>query len=130
MNTFGRYVLLQVPGWLFAALAVIGLYQWKQISFRVAAALLVLWVVKDFVYYPLVRTAYEGTVRTGAERLIGSVGLAKGRLAPRGYVQIRGELWRAEADTTDREIPPGSNVRVIAARGLTLTVTPDPPIKG
>jgi membrane protein implicated in regulation of membrane protease activity len=81
--------------------------------------------VKDVVFYPFVRTAYESGVRTGAERLIGARGVAREALAPRGYVHVKGELWCAEAEAPEASIPPGSRVRVRGTRGLTLIVAED-----
>jgi membrane-bound serine protease (ClpP class) len=60
---------------------------------------------------------------TGVEGLIGTQGRARDALTPDapGYVQVRGELWRA---TSDRPIAPGQPVRVLDVHGLSLTVEP------
>jgi membrane-bound serine protease (ClpP class) len=110
---------------MLTALFLIGLQHWMELSLRVTLGLFLLWVVKDFIFYPFVRTAYESRVKTGTERLIGARGVAQGQLDPRGYVQVRGELWRAEAEPSNRPILPGSPIRVRAAHGLTLLVTAD-----
>jgi membrane-bound serine protease (ClpP class) len=76
--------------------------------------------------YPLLRTAYESGVKTGAERLIGARGVAQDELSPRGYVRVRGELWQAEVEPSDDPLAPGapgSPVKVLAAEGMTLIVT-------
>lgn len=125
MSTLTRYVLLQVPGWGLAALVLIGLRYWVGLPFWAAIGLFLLWVVKDFVFYPFVRSAYESGVRTGAEQLVGVRGVAQGQLNPHGYVRVRGELWWAEAESGDQPVPPGSPIKVRAARGLTLVVTTD-----
>ncbi len=72
--------------------------------------------------YPLLRTAYESGAKTGSEQLIGARGIAQDELAPHGYIRVRGELWRAEANPIDTAIPAGSRVKVVAAKGMTLTV--------
>ena len=82
-------------------------------------------VVKDFIWYPSMRTAYESNVRTGAEQLTDAQGVVQTELNPQGYVQVRGELWRAEVEHDAAPIARGSPVRVQAARGLTLIVTAD-----
>jgi membrane protein implicated in regulation of membrane protease activity len=125
MSTLTKYLLLQVPGWLFIALLAIGLRRWIALPLWVAIGLVVLWVVKDFVLYPFVRTAYEPNVRTGSTQLIGARGVAQQRLAPHGYVYVHGERWRATAEPSDVPIAPGTPVRVRAAHGLTLSVTTD-----
>ena len=126
MATLTRYVLLQVPGWMLAALLLIGLQYWIGVSLWVIIGLFFLWVVKDFIIYPFVRTAYQAGVKTGTDQLVGAQGVAhQKRLDPRGYVRVRGELWRAEAEPGDKPISPGSPIRVQAAHGLTLIVTID-----
>lgn len=124
MEAFRRYILLQLPGWLLAAVVLYGLWQWAQLSGRLAGGLFVIWIAKDFVFYPLVRRAYESGVRTGAERLIGERGIARQQLAPRGYVLVRGELWHAEVQSGGPPIAAGSPVEVTGAHRLTLVVTP------
>lgn len=125
MRTLTRYLLLQVPSWLLVALLLAGLHQWIALSPWVAIGLLVLWVAKDFVLYPSVRSAYEPSAQSASEQLIGMQGIARERLAPYGYVQVRGELWRATAEPLDRPILPGTPIRVRHADGLTLIVSAD-----
>lgn len=122
MSTLTKYLLLQVPGWVLAILVLtflryaIGLPHWVSIG------LFCLWLIKDLVMYPLLRTAYESGVKTGVEQLIGTRGVAYNELSPRGYVRVRGELWQAEVRPSDPPVPPGSPVRVLAADGMTLIV--------
>ncbi|MCS6925457.1 MAG: NfeD family protein [Candidatus Binatia bacterium] len=127
MTTFTRYTLLQVPSWLLLALLLIGLHHWIALSPWVAIGLLALWVVKDFLLYPFVRSAYEPSAQSASKQLIGTQGIARERLAPHGYVQVRGELWRAIAEPPDRPILPGTPIRVRDADGLTLIVSADSP---
>lgn len=59
---------------------------------------------------------------TGAEGMIGLAGKAKTRLAPKGTVEVRGELWQAVAESVlDVDDP----VRVVGMDGLTLRVRRD-----
>ena len=87
--------------------------------------LLCLAVVKDFVLYPFVRSAYESDAKTGAERLVGVGGKVQRAINPRGYVRVNGELWRAETELIDQPLPSGSPVTVRSFRGLTLIVVPE-----
>ncbi len=67
------------------------------------------------------------TVRGGSEGMVGEVGVVRKPLDPRGKVFVRGELWDALADPSERggaELTPGSRVRVEAVDGLTLRVVP------
>ena len=58
---------------------------------------------------------------TGREGLVGEVGVVRTRLAPRGQVFVRGELWNAESESP---VEPGDSVRVAKIEGLTLRVVP------
>jgi membrane-bound ClpP family serine protease len=125
MHTFTRYLLFQIPGWVIAALVLMGLREWTGLSFWGAIAIFVLWVIIDFALYPFLRNSYERNVETGSERLIGERGVAKEWLRPEGYVQVHGHLWRAVAEPKNQPISPESPVRVVSADGLTLTVKQD-----
>jgi membrane protein implicated in regulation of membrane protease activity len=126
-SPFGKYVLLQVPGWLMAALLLLNVQHWFAFSSWVAYAGVAAWMLKDFVLYPLVRTAYEFDVKTGVEQLIGDQGVVQNELAPRGKVRIRGELWSAEIEPGAQPLAQGEQVRVLGAQGLTLIVAAESP---
>ncbi len=55
----------------------------------------------------------------------GARGIAKERLAPSGYVFVRGELWKAVLMKGSPPIEEGEGVLVHAKEGLTLVVQPD-----
>jgi membrane protein implicated in regulation of membrane protease activity len=124
----GKYVLLQIPGFVLVALVLAGAVRWWGLSHRLALGLLAVWVLKDIVLFPLLRIAYEpGGGGGGAESLVGARGVASETLASTGYVRVGAELWRAElASGEGGAIPSGARVRVRAVRGLTLIVEPDP----
>ena len=54
--------------------------------------------------------------------MIGMQGIAQDRLAPGGYVQVRGELWQAELMGGGTPVEKGAAVKVRKTRGLTLIV--------
>jgi membrane-bound serine protease (ClpP class) len=62
-------------------------------------------------------------VMTGAEGMIGLEGRARDTLEPGipGYIDMRGELWRA---SSRQPVAAGQPVRVVAINGLTLIVEP------
>ena len=64
------------------------------------------------------RTQWRRAV-TGAEGMIGAIGVAKRRLAPVGTVLVHGEYWTAESDEMVDE---GERVEVTAVDGLMLRV--------
>lgn len=125
MRTFGRYLLLQMPGLFLTGLILLILWEWAGLSGRLAVLLFLLWLGKELVMFPFVRRAYEPGAGTGAERLIGETGVVRRSLDPRGYVQLRGELWRAEVAPGAQPIPEGACVKVVGAHRLTVTVAPD-----
>ncbi|HYL82046.1 MAG TPA: nodulation protein NfeD, partial [Candidatus Acidoferrum sp.] len=63
--------------------------------------------------------ALHSRTATGPEGLVGEVGVVRSRLAPRGQIFLRGELWNAECEMP---IEAGESVRVTAVDGLTLRV--------
>jgi len=63
--------------------------------------------------------ALHSKTTTGIEGLVGEVGVVRTRLAPRGQIFLRGELWNAEGEG---EVEVGESVRVTGMNGLTLRV--------
>ncbi|MEO8287761.1 MAG: nodulation protein NfeD [Chloroflexota bacterium] len=78
-----------------------------------------------FFFYAIYKVVKSRNMRptTGLENLVGSIGHTRTDLAPEGMVFVEGELWQAK--TLDGSIPSGAPVRVLAANGLTLLVTPE-----
>jgi membrane-bound serine protease (ClpP class) len=64
-------------------------------------------------------------VQSGAEGLIGHVGIVRRRIDPLGDVAVDGELWRARRSWAAGDEPPpaeGDRVVVDSVHGLTLLV--------
>ncbi|HVB35713.1 MAG TPA: nodulation protein NfeD [Candidatus Acidoferrales bacterium] len=79
-----------------------------------------LWVVMlAFVVRIVLRTRHAAPL-TGVQRVIGSVGVAKTDLAPKGVVLVNGEDWDASADPAP--IARGEKISVLEIHGLTLRV--------
>ena len=69
-------------------------------------------------------TAAKGARRrpvTGVEGMIGSVGIAKTDLNPRGQIALQGEIWEAISHTPIRQ---GEAAEVMSVEGLTVKVAP------
>ncbi len=131
MSTLQRYLLYQLPGWALAGLALVSLLFSGWIETRVAAVGWLLWVIKDFALYPLLRSAYERSEGGPVDALIGASAVARERLAPEGYVRVRGELWRArvvsedgggDADSDPVSVEIGTELEVVAVEGARLLV--------
>jgi membrane protein implicated in regulation of membrane protease activity len=120
MTPLQRYLVLQLPGWVAVAAALIVLHWLTGWPAWIVPAGLGLFVAKDLVMYRLVRD----TLRSAPPGLVGVRGRAVEALAPRGWVRVAGELWRAE--TTGPAIAAGEEVVVREVRGLTLRVEAGP----
>lgn len=69
--------------------------------------------------------ANRRSVRSGAEGLIGQIGVVRRSLDPVGQVMVDGELWRARRSWAEEDDPPpaeGEPVVVDHVNGLTLSV--------
>ena len=119
-----RYTLLQLPaiGLLFIVLVLVE--RWVVISDWVFWGSIILWITKDVILFPFTWRAYDWDSSSGDRSLVGARGLTKDRLAPSGFIQIRGELWKAEVWGEARPIEEGERVEVREMKGLTLLVQP------
>lgn len=119
-----KYLVLQIPGWIFASLVLGFLVHEHDLSQRTAALLFGLWLVKDFVLFPILRIAYEPSDPGGTQSMVGRLGTARESLDPEGYVKVGAELWHARVVDGLAPLEPGTVVRVIEVRELTLHVEP------
>jgi membrane protein implicated in regulation of membrane protease activity len=83
------------------------------------------WIVKDVVLFPFIWRAYDWDRPGRSRSMVGKRGIAKEKLAPSGYIQIHGELWRAERLGEGPPIEEGQPVRVKKMEGLTLFIVLD-----
>jgi membrane-bound serine protease (ClpP class) len=75
-----------------------------------------------FVIMMIAVRAQRIPVRTGEESMIGRMGVARTVLAPKGSVQVGGELWSAELEGDVTKLPAGTRVKVIRVDGLRVIV--------
>ena len=122
MSAWKKYLLLQIPGWILAVLLLAVLHRRLNLPLWAAIVLYLVYVGKDFILYPYLRSAYTSESKTGAEKLIGAEGRVQQQLDPEGYVRVHGELWRAVADPPGETIPQGSRIHVREAHGMRLVV--------
>ena len=127
-RTAFKYTLVQLPSWLLMAAIMFLLRHWFALPLWLVWTVIAFWVAKDAALFPLMRRAYEPGERTFGS-LIGERGTSRERLAPSGYILVRGELWRAEVQG-GRGVEAGEEVEVQATRGLTLLVRPAEKGKG
>lgn len=119
-----RYWLLQLPALALLVLILVYAQRWVDLPAWIFWGSLAIWVVKDAVLYPFVWRAYDWDRSKDSNSMVGVKGIAKELLAPSGYVQVRGELWKAELAEGVQSVEEGEPVLVQEVRGLTLIVKP------
>ena len=119
-----RYALYQIPDMVIFVLILFVLHQWVDLSLWFYIGLVSLWMVKYVLAFSFVWPAYDKPRPGGVKALIGTEGIAEGRLDPTGYIRVHGELWRAEVIGKTIPIEKGQTVLIEKACGLTLLVKP------
>lgn len=117
-----RYSLIQLPGAVIALLVLILVRRWLGFDYWIVWLGLFLWVAKDAALFPFVWRSYDWEVAQGTDAMIGERGVAEERLAPSGYVRVRGELWQAKTAGPGDIVEKGGVVKVVGGKGLVLTV--------
>ena len=87
-----RYTLLQLPELAVLVLVLMLIRRWINIPAWSFWGLIVCWVVKDIILFPFLWRAYDCDDEHVKNSMIGLQGFAADRLAPSGYIRIRGEL--------------------------------------
>lgn len=67
----------------------------------------------------LAARSFQYKVATGAESMVGEVGVAKTAIHDEGRVYVHGEWWNAQSE---QPIPEGARVRIVGVDGLLLNV--------
>ena len=119
---YRRYILLNIPGLAAVVLILIIIQHWVQLPAWLFWSIIIFWIVKDVLLFPVVWRAYDWDRSTRSHSMVGERAIVKERLAPCGYVQIRGERWRAEKLGQEEPIEAGQPVQVVKMEGLTLFV--------
>jgi len=118
-----RYALLQLPGLAIFILILMLARHWIAYPPWFGWLLVVLWIAKDIIFYPIVWRSYDWENADEKNPMIGERGIVETCLDPSGYIRIRGELWQAEVIDTQEPVEKGELVTVYQMRGLTLLVT-------
>ncbi|MFH1981087.1 MAG: nodulation protein NfeD [Pseudomonadota bacterium] len=119
------YGLLSVAGIVALLLGSMMLYEGEDTGVRLSMQVLVPTVTVISLFFSavaaLVFRAHLRQPASGAEGIVGEIGVVKQALAPEGKVLVHGELWWA---TSDAPLAEGVKVRVTAVDRLKLTVEP------
>ena len=123
----GRYVLYQLPALVVLILILVFVRRWVDLPGWLGWGLVALWVAKDVVLFPFTWRAYDrsGRQRVDLTQMVGALGIAEERLAPSGFVRVRGELWHAAVEGGGPPVERGEAVRVRDIHGLRLLVVPE-----
>ena len=123
--TVTSYGLLAIGGVVSMALGSLMLIksdaEFFQISWTVIVPVIITTAAVSLFIVGMGIRALRRSPQTGAESMVGAVGVAKTALCPDGKLTIHGELWDAVSDTP---IQPGDSAKVLRIEGLTLYVTP------
>jgi membrane protein implicated in regulation of membrane protease activity len=122
-----RYILLNIPGLAAVILILIIVQYWVVLPAWLFGSIIGFWIVKDVVLFPFVWRAYDSEQAGQSRSMLGERAIVRERLAPLGYVRIRGELWRAEKIGNGPPIEIGQTVKIVKMKGLTLMVEPVKP---
>ena len=119
-----RYWLLQLPGTALLVLLLVLFRDRLEIPTWMFWSIVTIWVAKDVLLYPLVWRSYDTAYPGTAHSMEGAYGVATERIDPKGYVRVRGELWRAELVDGVAPIDKGERVLVEMRRDFVLLVKP------
>jgi membrane-bound ClpP family serine protease len=124
-GVLAKYWALQLPATALLIVVLLGAaerFAWPQ---WVVWTIVVLWVAKDALLYPLLWRSYDPSDPAALPYPIESAkGIALGSIDPSGLVRVWGEVWSAELARGARRIEKGETVRVNTRQGLTLLVEP------
>jgi len=118
-----KYALLQVPELALLSLLLLLVRRWTDYPPWIFWTVLILWIVKDAALYPIYRKALSSA--GPSDSVIGARGIARERIAPCGYILVKGELWQARLREGAQAVEEGDPVRVLKMEGLTLEIVPE-----
>ena len=125
IRVYIKYGLLMIPGTALLALILVIAQEWITIPVWLFCSIVGFAIVKDIVMFPFVWRAYDAD-RPGISRsMTGTRGIAIERLAPTGFIDVQGELWKAEFIGKGPMVEKGEIVRVKKRKGLKLFVELD-----
>jgi len=117
-----KYFLLQLPDQTVFALILFLSRQLFEFPASLAWGLFALWVGKDIFLFPFLWRFYDPSQHLDRFQMVGRKGFTLSPLSPDGYVQVRGERWKADLAEGQSPIEKGETICVKAINGLKLTV--------
>ncbi len=120
-----RYTLLQLPALALLLMALVLVQRWIEIADWIFWGSIMVWIAKDVILFFFTWRAYDTTAARPGRSMVDARGITQNRIAPSGFIHVRGELWKAEVWGGGRPIEIGERVKVINIKGLTLIVQPE-----
>jgi membrane-bound serine protease (ClpP class) len=106
-------------------MALVLVKRWIDIPDWIFRGSILIWIAKDIVLFFFTWRAYDTTAARPGRSMVGTRGVTQNRLAPSGFIHVRGELWKAEVQRGGHPIERGETVKVQDIKGLTLIVRPE-----
>lgn len=117
------YGMLAIGGMIAMVLGSLMLFPSPEPYLRLSWSVILVTVFMTTIFFLVVVTkvvqAHREKPITGVEGMIGEQGVADSDLMPEGKVLVHGECWNA---TSAEPVKKGEKVRVVAIKGLQLTV--------
>ena len=122
VTSYGLLAIGGVTAMILGSLFLINQdFPYYQISWSLIFPVVALAVGFTFLVLRFGFKALRTQTVTGREGMIGLIGSAKTRLAPRGKIFVQGEIWNAISSTT---VSKGEPIQVTRVDGLTVHVKP------
>ena len=122
------YTVQAILGWMIEEAILVAVVLWLLPLFNInvplwgLAILMAGLAVHSFNMYRVGRPTFLIKPKVAAENIIGDEGTVTKRLAPEGYVKVKGVLWKAMCEEAELEI--GDDVVVVGIERLKLIVSP------
>jgi membrane protein implicated in regulation of membrane protease activity len=118
-----KYILFQIPSFLILIVILLLLDHWYNFGYFIIAGVLILWILKDSIMFPIVWKSYETRAHkvSWQSKIINKEALVVEQINPEGYVRFNGELWKARCinDKIDKD----EKVVIKSIEDKTLVVT-------
>jgi len=122
------YTMQAILGWMIEEAILAAVVLWLLPLFNIniplwgLGILMVALTVHSYIMYRIGRPTFFIKPKVSAETIIGDEGKVTKRLAPEGYVKVRGVLWKATCAESELEV--GDEIVVVNIEGLRLIVSP------
>lgn len=117
-----KYSLIHVTELVLVAIGLLVLRQFVSFPAWLFVGILVVLALKDLILFPFVWRSYGFNEGLVLRPLVGARATVVQTAVNAVYVQVEGELWRAEIRDGHRPVQRGDQGKVVAVEGTTLVV--------